>query len=204
MHIQGERQKCFCVGLMMGSSFRLENVQYTTDSLNFHGILLSAQLLLFGHDDTWVNHLTFPKWSHCVCLWKTHWTPLEGVQRSHLAAPFVPPLLPPSAPRPENLLFRHRLNNYPFMQLLPWGQPSQHASSLCARPLTGRRWDALYTNPSGLILAVKSGGLFFKWQLAACRQNRGAMLATETMASPWNLLCSNHGTTNQTCLCLPL
>lgn len=118
--------------------------------------------------------------------------------------PFVPPLLPPSAPQPENLLFRHRLNSYPFMQLLPWGQTSQHASSLCARPLTSRRWDVLYTNPSGLILAVKSRGVFFKWQLAACRQNRGDMLAIETMASPRNLLCSNHRTTNQTCLCLPL
>lgn len=148
---QGERlmNKCFRVVTSQGSSLRVDSIQYTTNSLKFH-CLLSAHTVraveALKMTRSCLNHLKLPKLSHCVSLWKTHsplwrWNAPTSRTHHHLG-PYPSPLFfCPLHSSAQNLLFRHRLNSYPFMQLLPRGQPSQHALSLCARLLTGRWWD---------------------------------------------------------------
>lgn len=106
---------------------------------------MDAQQLLSFHHHCHLNHLKFPP---SIPIWR--WTLPSGPNprstRTSTASHFPLSLFQ----RPWNCLFRHRLNHHPFTQLLPWGQQSQHASSLRAQAMTGRLWDI--HKPHGLNL----------------------------------------------------
>lgn len=118
------------------------------------------------------NHLKFPNFLQTTPLWRGNLpsSPNPSSPRTWAASRFPLSLFQ----RPWNCLFSQRLNRRPFTQLLPWGQPSQHASSLRAQATTGRRRDV--HKPLGLNLG---GGFFFpQWQLCPWRQHGGGVLAT--------------------------
>lgn len=92
MNNQGERlmNKCFRVVMSQGSSFRVDSIQCTTNSLKCHCLLLSAHIVraveALKTTRSCLNHLELPKLSHCVSLWKTHsplWRWIAPTSRTH-------------------------------------------------------------------------------------------------------------------------